>query len=309
MIAREEASSLPVSVYGRRASILAPVRTWDVGRFSVDGLGRTAQTIAGSVALVGAASRALAAAACHPRLLHRLERAWASATTRYLGIDLRITGREQIDPRRNYLVLALHEGFADALVVLALGLDVRFVARDELFQWPALGRYLTASRQILIPRAPSRAALRRVYAQLDSTVASGESVVVFPQGSVLGLEVAFARGALRLARRAGLPVLPVVITGTHRVWEHPFTNKLRYGRRVTAHIMAPRAAPGTKREWRLLEASMKDLALHPGMVAPRRYAPERDGYWDGYDFDIDPRFPEVYDAVAAHRAGTVQTPR
>ena len=53
---------------------------------------------------------------------------------------------------------------------------------------------------------------------------------------------------------------------------------------------------------RTLEQTMKQRALDS--AAPvRRYRPEKDGYWDGYRFAIDPSFPEVFEAVARHRAG------
>ncbi len=46
---------------------------------------------------------------------------------------------------------------------------------------------------------------------------------------------------------------------------------------------------------------MKALAFSPDVPPPRRYVPERDGYWDGFAFEIDPDFPVVADAVNAHR--------
>jgi len=72
-----------------------------------------------------------------------------------------------------------------------------------------------------------------------SAVARGESIAVFPQGSVLGIEIGFRPGAVRLARALGVPILPVVISGTHRVWEHPFTPRLRFGQRVSLTILDP----------------------------------------------------------------------
>ena len=50
---------------------------------------------------------------------------------------------------------------------------------------------------------------------------------------------------------------------------------------------------------RLLRAA----ATAPGMMPPRRFDPERDGYWDGYDYEIDPSFPELRKKVRLHREG------
>ena len=48
---------------------------------------------------------------------------------------------------------------------------------------------------------------------------------------------------------------------------------------------------------------MKDLALQDGMAPVRRFVPERDGWWDGYAFEIDPDFPELAAAIEARRSG------
>ncbi len=127
---------------------------------------------------------------------------------------------------------------------------------------------------------------------------------MFPQGSILGIELGFKGGPLRIAKRFDRPILPVVITGTHRVWEHPFSPRLRYGQRVSVSIMRP-IPPGEAAErWRDLEREMKAIALGSGMAPARHYLPERDGWWDGYDFDIDPDFAELAAAVASHRERT-----
>ncbi len=46
-----------------------------------------------------------------------------------------------------------------------------------------------------------------------------------------------------------------------------------------------------------LQRQMKALALETS----RRYDPQRDGYWDGYVFNIDPDFPEVRNDMLKHR--------
>ena len=42
-------------------------------------------------------------------------------------------------------------------------------------------------------------------------------------------------GAFALARHLGAPLLPVVLTGGHRVWEHPFAPTLRYGQPIAVY--------------------------------------------------------------------------
>jgi 1-acyl-sn-glycerol-3-phosphate acyltransferase len=50
---------------------------------------------------------------------------------------------------------------------------------------------------------------------------------------------------------------------------------------------------------------MKQMALSGSVASPRRFDPERDGFWDGYRYEIDPRFPKVLHVVERHRAALV----
>ena len=134
---------------------------------------------------------------------HQAEQDWAAAAIDALDIRLDIIGLDRIDPLRQYLVAPLHEGFADVLALLQLPLPLSWVIRDELLDLPHFGEYLRAAGHIAIePEAP-RAALRTILRELPPTIAAGLSPVVFPQGSLLGLEVSFQPGAFQLADRFG----------------------------------------------------------------------------------------------------------
>lgn len=236
-------------------------------------------------------------------VVHAVERWWARAVARILRLELDIEGMEHIDPTQSYVVVALHEGFADAVALMHLPLRPRFLVRDELFAWKALGRYLRATGQIEVSEARDMGSLRRLYEESAAVLSSGDSLVIFPQGSILGVEVAFQPGAFRLAQRLGSPILPVVLTGSHRVWEHPYSPLVRLDQRVFVHVLPPVAVSDIPSlDTRELEREMKRIALDEASVPPRRFDPDRDGWWDGYRFEIDPDFPELVSGLAARRA-------
>ena len=266
--------------------------------------GRGLRTSAAAWTLASASLKV--ATAVHPFLTcsasHRLARAWARGVTRTLDIDLTITGVEDIDTSRQYLVMPLHEGFIDIPMLLHLPLDLRFTVREELLSMPKVGPYIAATEQILVPGTPSVGGYRELYADISGAMNEGDSIVVFPQGSVLGIEVAFKPGVARIAERFGLPVLPVVITGTHRVWEYPFTQRVRFGQSVAMTVLPPiEPAALSFERLKQVETEMKSLALHNTEAPARRFVPERDGWWDDYDFDIDTRFTDLESQVASHR--------
>lgn len=241
-------------------------------------------------------------------VIHAAERLWARMVVRLLRLRLDLEGIHNIDPERSYVVVSLHEGFADVVGLLHLGLPMRFLVRDELFEWRALGRYLSATGQIKVDERPTRSALRAIYRGIEAAIAGGDSLAVFAQGSILGVEVAFQDGAFRIARRLGLPVLPVVITGSHLVWEHPYSPTVRVDQQVSVRVLPPlepdRLDAGVTRD---LERRMKTVALDPSTAPARRFDPGRDGWWDDYRYEIDPDFPELADRVLARRSGRVRS--
>lgn len=146
-------------------------------------------------------------------------------------------------------------------------------------------------------------AMRTMLFEAPMVFETGRSLVVFPQGTLLGIEAAFSQGAFRIADRFGKPLLPVVVTGSHRLYEYPFSPRVRFGQTIRMEVLPP-VPPGTAMDaMRRIERKMQDAALGatPGT---RRYLPDRDGFWDGYAFEVSDRFEDVAAMVGTHRRTT-----
>lgn len=239
-------------------------------------------------------------------MLGRAQRGWARGIAGALDLRLDITGAEQIDPHESYIVAPLHEGFADAIALLHLPLALRFVARDELFDWRHLGPVLRDTGQVLIWPENGVRSYRTLLRRAPAIFAGGESLVIFPQGGILGIEIDFLRGPFALARSLGRPILPIVLTGAHRVWEHPYTPRLRYGQRMSLHVLPPIPATvaqtlGDAALRTRVQRQLKAVAFSGDIAPPRHFIPARDGYWDGYAYRIDPAFPDLAAEIVAHR--------
>jgi len=236
-------------------------------------------------------------------LLHGLERMWADIMMRALGISVTVSGLDRVDPDREYVIVPLHEGLVDPLVITRIPLHLSFAARDELFGWRFLGSYLSASEQTSVSTRSGPDGFRALLRGAEAAFDRSESFVVFPQGSILGIEAAFYPGPFRIAEKLDRPVLPVVITGTHRVWEYPYRPVVRRHQHIRLEILDPIPAPSAVQEMRSTEREMKRIAL-AGAPLPRRYEPDRDGWWDGHPFRIDDDFTGLADRVRDHRVST-----
>ncbi len=288
-----------------------PIRYTLAGdRIGVSSLGeylRAAVDIAVWLGVTPLPARLLARAGAH-RASTRAQRLWARGTARALGLQIDWQGLDQIDPDETYVVTPLHEGFADVLPLLQLPLPLRFVVRNELAEWPLLGAYLRDTGQITIRPESGVSAYRRLIREAEDVFGRGESLVIFPQGSILGIETDFLPGAFAVAHALHRPILPIALTGSHRVWEHPFSPRLRRGERLGLRVLSPVPAAevrasgvdGARRE---ICRRLKSAALDAAMAPPRRFKPRRDGYWDGYAYEIDPAFPDLAVDIATHRVG------
>ena len=227
----------------------------------------------------------------------------------HLDVRLEVRGLEHIGAGP-YLIAPLHEGIADVLCLVQLPLPMRFVARSEIFGWPAVGPAITRLGHLPINPEHPLGGFRDLWRGADTILGGGESLVVFPQGTLVGLQADFQRGVFEVARRVGAAILPVALSGTHRIWEHPFTPTLRYGQPVALTVLPPIAAlelqEGDMDTIRVrTRRAMKAAALAPPSPAPRFFDPDRDGYWDGFRLEIDPDFSALARKIERHRAAVL----
>ena len=108
-----------------------------------------------------------------------------------------------------------------AVAIAKTGRPVRFLGKKEVFDAPIIGQIATAMGGIRVERGTgSDEPLQAAAAAL----AAGEMVAIMPQGTIpRGLAffdpVLKGRwGAARLAAMTKVPVIPVGLWGTERVW-------------------------------------------------------------------------------------------
>jgi 1-acyl-sn-glycerol-3-phosphate acyltransferase len=128
----------------------------------------------------------------------------------------RNSGRERVPRRGGLVVVANHGSHLDPpLVGQAVGRPVAFMAKSELFRVPLLGPLIRVLGAYPVVRGGSdREAIRIACERL----AQGWAVGLFLDGTRQsdGRVHDPQHGAALLAARAGVPLLPVAILGSHR---------------------------------------------------------------------------------------------
>ncbi len=102
--------------------------------------------------------------------------------------------------------------------------DVTFVVKESLLDYPGLGPVLRSRDPITVSRSNPREDLTKMLGGGTERLSQGRSVVVFPQ-STRSLEINeqnFNSIGVKLAKRAGVPVIPVAMRTD--AWSmHPLT--------------------------------------------------------------------------------------
>lgn len=112
-----------------------------------------------------------------------------------------------------------HESALDIWVLFAmLPRSFRFVAKQELFDLPVFGAYMRLGGHIPVDRRHHAKALQSLR-QAGEAVRAGTSLIVFAEGtrSRDGRVHAFKKGPFVVAKEAGVPVVPVAISGSGRI--------------------------------------------------------------------------------------------
>ena len=135
------------------------------------------------------------------------------------GTKIEVGGKERLRDHRNTVIVANHVSHLDAPVLLqALGVDYKAVAKKEVFKLPVLGAVLRLAGFIEVDRA-DRTQATRAIARAVAALKGGDCFLIFPEGtrSRTGELGPFKKGGFVVAMDAGSRIVPVVLRGTREL--------------------------------------------------------------------------------------------
>lgn len=144
-------------------------------------------------------------------------RQWARSSLKGLGIEVDLAGTERV-PQCGLVYASNHQSLLDILVLAAvLPGDLKWVAKDSLMNVPFLGWHLRLAGHVAVNRGGGRRAATEAIEKFVGVLRQGKPLLIFPEGtrSEDGTLKPFKNGGFHAAIRAGVPVVPVSIEGTH----------------------------------------------------------------------------------------------
>ena len=148
---------------------------------------------------------------------HRCARAWAWLILKTTGVRVTVIGADKLESERSYVFASNHQSIYDIPIVFAsLPHQLRIVSKASLGSFPFLGWHLQRTGHLLVDRSKPGAGIVRKMARL---IQGSRSLIVFPEGtrSQTGALGRFRGGSIVVAIDAGLPIVPVSISGSRHV--------------------------------------------------------------------------------------------
>lgn len=250
------------------------------------------------------------------------------ARTLFKAWDLKIDckGSENIPRSGGAVLVSNHISYLDfifdGLAALPQKRLVRFMAKESVFRHKVSGPLMRNMKHIPVDRKNGEAA----YAHALDSLRSGEIVGVFPEATISQSFTlkSFKSGAARMAQEAGVPLIPMALWGTQRLWTkgHPKNFKrshipitIRVGEAIEAS--RDKYAGAITRQVRervqeLLEAAQRAYPVRPKdpndtwwiLSPPRRHGPHS-GRGQGRRGALSRRFAPTLPALPQSAVGSV----
>lgn len=194
---------------------------------------------------------------------------WMRLSMLSTGIHPRVVGTENLlPPDATVLYVCNHNSYLDIYTVAFLGRFFKFVSKRSIFAIPIIGWAMGMARQIGIERDSRRDQLR-VFREMVSRLEHGVSLLLFPEGtrSKDGTLRAFKQGPFRVAKQAGVPIVPLTITGTAEVMPPWALAPLRWPKQRITLTIHPAIQTADHSVTDLIEAARTAIAsaLPPGL--------------------------------------------
>ncbi|MCT4644970.1 MAG: 1-acyl-sn-glycerol-3-phosphate acyltransferase [Carboxylicivirga sp.] len=145
---------------------------------------------------------------------------WARVTGYMTPMLVNVKGRENIQEKQSYVIIANHQSGYDIFLLYGwLGVDFKWIMKKELRKAPGIGYASHKVGHIFLDRSSPRAAMESIE-EAKRKLVNGTSVVVFPEGTRSGSNEMrrFKKGAFKIAFELGLPILPISIVDTYKVY-------------------------------------------------------------------------------------------
>jgi len=135
-----------------------------------------------------------------------------------------VVGRENIPHSGNYVVIANHLNWLDEFAILLLfpvEPRIHFLADPTILVTRKVQWWIVRQTGGFVPVVRERHGDQALFRHVDRALEVGGAVAIFPEGNYGPKEgelMPFKKGFAHFAIKAGVPVVPVALSGTKDLW-------------------------------------------------------------------------------------------
>ncbi len=186
---------------------------------------------------------------------------WARYVVGLTKSTVEVLGQENIPQNTAVVVIGNHQSYLDIPVLMGyLDKPIAFISKSEVLKVPVLSKAMKLMQCTFLVRTDMRQSVKAM-AEAVETVKKGYSMVIFPEGtrSKGGPVKEFKAGSFKLAYKSAVPILPVTIDGTFRLFEEK--GKVQSGKVIiTIHPPVPTAGL-TKEEQAVVPEKIRSIVM------------------------------------------------
>ena len=141
---------------------------------------------------------------------------WGELATAFAGVEVRVSGEENLWSRRPAVFIFNHQSGLDMLLICKLlRRDFVGIGKKELESNPILGPIMSFAGTVFVDRQSHQRAVEALGPAVEA-LRQGMSIAIAPEGTrtTSPHPTRFKKGAFYMAAEAGVPIVPIVLHNT-----------------------------------------------------------------------------------------------
>lgn len=148
---------------------------------------------------------------------------WAFGVIIFLaGTKVHVIGEENVPKDKAVVYIPNHRSYFDiVLTYVRVPRPTGYIAKKEMLRYPVLRDWMRYLHCKFLDRSDMKAGMKMILDSIED-VKNGISICIFPEGTRNRKStemMPFKEGSLKIAEKAGCPVIPIAITGSSAIFE------------------------------------------------------------------------------------------
>ena len=146
---------------------------------------------------------------------------WAKALIKMNSSSVVVHGAENLPKDTAVVFISNHQGNYDIPILMGyIDKPKFFIAKIEVLKLPLIRSWMKYMQCVFMDRKDIRQSLQTINLGVEN-VKKGYSALIFPEGtrSKGGPVADFKPGSFKLATKAGVPIVPITISGSYKLME------------------------------------------------------------------------------------------